>query len=92
MSTIARLAENATDDVVAAHIESMRQFQQDLLQARAEYAALERREKGLLEALRRIAYMQQDICSPPIMSEAEAIRRKAVAALAAHSAQEKTDV
>lgn len=47
MSTIERLAENATDDVVAAHIDSMRQFQQDLLQARAEYAALERRNAEL---------------------------------------------
>lgn len=51
MSTIARLAEYARDDVVAAHVDSMRQFQQDLLQARAEYAALERRNAELVELL-----------------------------------------
>lgn len=53
MSTIERLAENATDDVVAAHIDSMRQFQQDLLQAHAEYQELDRRNAELVEAVSR---------------------------------------
>jgi hypothetical protein len=39
-------------------------------------------------ALKRIAYTQQDICAPPLMSEAEAMRRQATAALAKYD-QEK---
>jgi len=39
-------------------------------------------------ALKRIAYTQQDISTPPIMSEAESMRRQATAALAKYE-QEK---
>ena len=89
MSTIARLAENATDDVVAAHIDSMRQFQQDLLQAHAEYAALERRNAELVEAARLAESALSFIYGGEPVDPTSAITALRVAL--AHSAQENAD-
>ena len=89
MSTIERLAENATDDVVAAHIDSMRQFQQDLLQARAEYAALERRNAELVEAARLAESALSFTYGGEPVDPTGAIT--VLRAALAHSAQEKTD-
>jgi hypothetical protein len=60
----------------------------DIIRMAREAAADRDRYKAmageLAWALKRIAYTQQDISTPPIMSEAESMRRQATAALAAY--------
>lgn len=84
MSTIERLAAIFPNTAAAMMVGGL-----DITQAEAEYKAvvaerdaLRERNAKLARALELIAYTQQDICWPPMMSEAESMRRKARAALA----------